>query len=99
MAGLLPADAGTVCCHAHPIPAARRRDVLFYVPDGIRPYQDQYVAQVLAFFAGVYRVPADAVMQAVAAAGGWQDAKLFTELKSPARNANVGIVIVFVFAS
>jgi ABC-type multidrug transport system ATPase subunit len=51
------------------VPAARRRETIFYVPDGIRPYQDQYVAQVLAFFAGVYRVPADAVAQVIAAIG------------------------------
>jgi ABC-type multidrug transport system ATPase subunit len=69
LVGLRPADAGVVCCHGHPLPATRRRDAMFYVPDGIRPYQDQYVAQVLAFFAGVYRVPADTVAQAVAAVG------------------------------
>jgi ABC-2 type transport system ATP-binding protein len=69
LAGLRPADDGIVCCHGHPVAAARRRETIFYVPDGIRPYQDQYIAQVLAFFAGVYRVPADAVMQAVAAVG------------------------------
>ena len=50
LAGLLPAD-GLVCCRGRPVAAARRRDAIFYVPDGIRPYQDQYVAQVLAFFA------------------------------------------------
>jgi hypothetical protein len=30
----------------------------FYLPAGIRPYQEQPVARVLAFFAGVYRKPA-----------------------------------------
>jgi ABC-2 type transport system ATP-binding protein len=37
------------------LPAARRRDVLFYLPDGVRPYQDQLTAEVISFFAGVYR--------------------------------------------
>ena len=69
LAGLLPADAGVVCCHGRPVAAARRRETMFYVPDGIRPYQDQYVAQVLAFFGGVYRVPADAVAQVIVAVG------------------------------
>jgi ABC-2 type transport system ATP-binding protein len=69
LAGLLPADAGVVCSHGHPVSAARRRDTLFYVPDGIRPYQDQYVAQVLAFFGGVYRLPAVAIAQVIAATG------------------------------
>jgi ABC-2 type transport system ATP-binding protein len=69
LAGLLPADAGIVCCHGRPLAAARRREAIFYVPDGIRPYQDQYVEQVLAFFGGVYRVPADAFAQAIVATG------------------------------
>ncbi len=69
LAGLRPADAGVVCCHGRPVAAARRRETMFYVPDGIRPYQDQYVAQVLAFFGGVYRVPADAVAQVIVAVG------------------------------
>jgi len=69
LVGLRPADAGIVSCHGRAVPAARRRDAMFYVPDGIRPYQDQYVAQVLAFFADVYRVPAEGVAQAIAAVG------------------------------
>jgi ABC-2 type transport system ATP-binding protein len=69
IAGLIPADAGIVCCRGSPVPAARRRETIFYVPDGIRPYQDQYVTQVLAFFAGVYRVPAEAVARTIGATG------------------------------
>jgi len=69
IAGLRPTDAGIVFSHASPVPAARRRETIFYVPDGIRPYQDQYVAQVLVFFAGVYRVPADVIAQVIAAVG------------------------------
>ena len=69
LAGLLPADDGIVCCHGRPVAAAHRRETMFYVPDGIRPYQDQYVAQVLAFFGGVYRVPAEAVARVIAAVG------------------------------
>jgi ABC-2 type transport system ATP-binding protein len=69
LAGLLPADGGIVSWRGRPVAAAHRREAIFYVPDGIRPYQDQYVAQVLAFFAGVYRVPADAVAKVIAATG------------------------------
>jgi ABC-2 type transport system ATP-binding protein len=69
LAGLRPADAGIVCCHRRPVAAAHRRDMIFYLPDGIKPYQDQYVAQVLAFFGGVYRVPAAALAQLIAAVG------------------------------
>jgi ABC-2 type transport system ATP-binding protein len=69
LAGLIPGDDGIVCCHGHPVAAARRRETIFYVPDGIRPYRDQYVAQVLAFFGGVYRVPADVVARVIASTG------------------------------
>jgi ABC-type multidrug transport system ATPase subunit len=55
LAGVLPADAADLCWRGQPLPPARRRDVLFYLPDGLRPYHEQPVARVLAFFAGVYR--------------------------------------------
>ena len=55
LAGVLPADAADLCWRGAPLPPARRRDVLFYLPDGLRPYHEQPVARVLAFFAGVYR--------------------------------------------
>jgi len=53
--GLLSADTGEVVWRGEALPAARRRNVLFYLPDGVRPYRDQVTAEVLAFFAGVYR--------------------------------------------
>src|SRR5438874_250897 len=53
--GLLPADAGEVLWHGEPLPASERRNVLFYLPDGVRPYQDEATSQVVSFFAGVYR--------------------------------------------
>jgi len=71
IAGLLPADSGEVRWEGTSLPPARRRDAMFYLPDGIRPYQEQPVARVLSFMAGVYgkgsRETADAV-EAVALA-------------------------------
>ena len=32
-----------------------RRNALFYLPDGVRPYRDEATFQVVSFFAGVYR--------------------------------------------
>jgi ABC-2 type transport system ATP-binding protein len=58
VAGLLPAEHGAVTWQKQPIEQSRRRDVLFYVPEGIRPYGDQHVTRVLTFMAGVYRRPA-----------------------------------------
>src|SRR3954447_11128810 len=55
LAGVLPADNGRITSNGEDIPQHRRRETLFYVPDGIRPYGDQYVVQVLSFMAGVFR--------------------------------------------
>jgi ABC-2 type transport system ATP-binding protein len=55
MAGLLPIDTGTVAWEGTQLPPARRRSFMFYLPDGVRPWNDHYVMRVLAFFGGVYR--------------------------------------------
>jgi ABC-type multidrug transport system ATPase subunit len=55
IAGLLPVDSGEIRFHDQLLPLRRRREVIFYLPDGVRPYADQTAEQVLAFFAGVYR--------------------------------------------
>src|SRR5262252_3090008 len=69
LAGVLPADAADLCWRGQPLPPARRRDVLFYLPDGLRPYHEQPVARVLAFFAGVYRRSPAHLAGVVAAVG------------------------------
>jgi len=69
VAGLLPTDAGEIASHGQPLRLARRREVMFYLPDGIKPYQDQPVVRVLLFFAAVYRCPASRVADAVATLG------------------------------
>jgi ABC-type multidrug transport system ATPase subunit len=51
IAGLLPVDAGSVLWHGEALPASKRRDAIFYLPDGVRPYGDQFVVHVLNFFA------------------------------------------------
>ncbi len=42
---------------------------MFYLPDGVRPYQDQPVTRVLAFFADVYRRSTNEVEDAVESVG------------------------------
>jgi ABC-2 type transport system ATP-binding protein len=54
IAGVLPADGGGVLWHGASVPLGRRREFLFYLPDGLRPWEDQYVARVIEFFAAVY---------------------------------------------
>jgi ABC-2 type transport system ATP-binding protein len=54
IAGIIPAHSGDILWHGAPLPQARRRDAIFYLPDGMRPWADQFVVQVLEFFAAVY---------------------------------------------
>ncbi|WP_407157205.1 ATP-binding cassette domain-containing protein [Bradyrhizobium sp. STM 3557] len=55
VAGLLPVNSGDVFWRGEPLHASRRRTVLFYLPDGVRPYQDQSAAQVVSFVGRVFR--------------------------------------------
>jgi ABC-type multidrug transport system ATPase subunit len=69
IAGVLPADSQTILWRGAPLSSADRRTSLFYLPDGVRPWQDQYVARVLAFFAAIYRRSAKHISDAVAETG------------------------------
>ncbi len=69
VAGILPIDKGGVRWHGKPLPPSRRREAMFYLPDGVRPYQDQPVTRVLAFFADVYRRSTNEVEDAVESVG------------------------------
>jgi ABC-2 type transport system ATP-binding protein len=54
VAGVLPADAGSVLWLGAPVPVGKRCDVAFYLPDGLRPWDEQFVVRVLEFFGAVY---------------------------------------------
>jgi ABC-2 type transport system ATP-binding protein len=69
LAGVLVANAGEVHCRGKRLPPSHRREAIFYVPDGVRPYQDQFVAQVLSFFAAVYHRSDSEVAETIAAVG------------------------------
>src|SRR5258708_603308 len=58
IAGLLPVDSGEIRFRDQPLPAHRRREAIFYLPDGVGPYADQTAQQALTLFAGIYRRPA-----------------------------------------
>ncbi|MBS1874863.1 MAG: ABC transporter ATP-binding protein [Acidobacteria bacterium] len=64
LAGLLPCDSGAVDFRGEPLKPARRKEALFYMPDGIRPWPDQTVAWALDFFARMWRRPAGDTAQA-----------------------------------
>jgi ABC-2 type transport system ATP-binding protein len=69
LAGILPAETNDVYCHGTSIPPSRRHETMFYLPDGVRPYQDQPVTRVLSFFASVYRISADEVAVIIESVG------------------------------
>ncbi len=50
-----PADDGEVEFRGTRVVPSARKGVLFYLPDGIRPWADERVRNIVAFFANVYR--------------------------------------------
>ena len=54
LAGLLPLTSGALKGGDSPVPLTRRKDLLFYMPDGILPWPEQSVRQVLQFFEKLY---------------------------------------------
>jgi ABC-2 type transport system ATP-binding protein len=54
LAGELPADEGEVFWNGSAMPATRRKEVLFYLPDQIVPWADQPAGRVLSFFSHLF---------------------------------------------
>lgn len=54
LAGLLPADTGTVTSNEREIIPSRRKEALFYLPDAIFPWAEQTVEWALNFFQQLY---------------------------------------------
>ena len=54
IAGVLPADDGRIVWRGTSLSLPQRRAFMFYLPDGLRPWEDQYAARVIEFFAAVY---------------------------------------------
>jgi ABC-type multidrug transport system ATPase subunit len=69
MAGILPADGGSILWRGVPLPSRRRREFMFYLPDGLHPWEDQYVASVIEFFAAAYGRPASFAARPIQALG------------------------------
>jgi ABC-type multidrug transport system ATPase subunit len=67
LAGMLPADAGTIIWDGVPLPPRQRKSALFYLPDGIVPYPKQAVWTVLCFFRAVYRLSAGRLEETIEA--------------------------------
>jgi len=65
IAGLLPIDSGAVLWRDNVLPSARRRDSIFFLPDGVRPWQEQHVLHVIEFFAAVYGRPSPTLARTI----------------------------------
>ena len=59
MAGLLAADGGSLRAGGAELDAARRRETLLFLPDGIAPWRDQRVVWLLDFVADALRAARD----------------------------------------
>jgi ABC-2 type transport system ATP-binding protein len=55
LAGLMPADAGTMQSGDQTLPPAHRKETLFYLPDAILPWAEQTVGWALHFFERLYQ--------------------------------------------
>jgi ABC-2 type transport system ATP-binding protein len=60
VAGMRVPTGGTIAINGVVISAEQRKQFLFLVPDGIRPWPDQTVEQVLRFVSRMYDQPASA---------------------------------------
>src|SRR5262249_31844358 len=65
IAGVLPADGGHVLWRGRPGPLHRRRALMFCLPDGLRPWEDQRAASVIEFFAVAYGRQASLAAEAI----------------------------------
>jgi ABC-2 type transport system ATP-binding protein len=52
LAGLIPVEGGELVWRV--TPSAERRSLMFYLPDGLRPWDDELVLRVLTFFAAIH---------------------------------------------
>jgi len=69
LAGLIPLEAGELVWRGTPISAAERRDMMFYLPDGLRPWDDELVLRVLTFFAAVHSRTGHDLSETIASIG------------------------------
>ena len=59
LAGLLPLTSGSLKGGDETVPLTSRKDLLFYMPDGILPWPEQSVQQVLQLFEKLYGAGAE----------------------------------------
>src|SRR5262245_39670715 len=67
--GVLAADDGRVLWRGTSLALPQRREFMFYLPDGLRPWEDQYVARVIELLAAVYGRPEIVVADTIRSLG------------------------------
>ena len=67
LAGIAPATLGTVSMDGTAVAPGDRKHILYFVPDGIRPWPDQTVGWVLQFTGGLHGAPKSATADVVRA--------------------------------
>jgi ABC-2 type transport system ATP-binding protein len=65
IAGLLHPDSGTIGWQRQAVPRSRRKEHLFYLPDGILPDGEQSVRTILKFYGDVFGAKAAQVQEIV----------------------------------
>jgi ABC-2 type transport system ATP-binding protein len=69
LVGLIAADSGSVIWRGEELQESSKKEVMFYLPDGVRLYQDRVTAEILSFVASVYRRSARDVARTITAVG------------------------------
>jgi ABC-type multidrug transport system ATPase subunit len=65
LAGLMPVDRGVIAWQGSGFSAHQRKELMFYMPDGVLPYGAQYVIQVLDFFGRIYGLGRERLQQVI----------------------------------
>src|ERR1043165_7289169 len=55
LAGVSPPTSGSIVVDDRELEATERKQTLYFVPDGVRPWSDQTVRWTLSFVAGLHR--------------------------------------------
>ena len=63
LAGLMPAEAGTLKSHDRTLPPSQRKETLFYLPDAIVPWAEQTVKWAIEFFQKLYGASKETVSE------------------------------------
>src|SRR5262249_24800368 len=69
VAGILAADDGRVLWRGTSLTLPQRREFMFYLPDGLRPWEDQSASDVTAFSAAVSGGPEPVVANTIRSLG------------------------------